>query len=167
MDVNTAFYFANRDQKLATLKEKPPGFHLEWHNGERSGFTALTRAASNNDTDVLKILIDENGNVEARDNHDATPLMRAVGHGMLDSARMLIDYGAILDAQDKWGWTALMWAAAYGKRETLRLLLNRGATATMKNNVGETALILSTTEEIQADIRAKLEPKREDKKGGR
>jgi ankyrin repeat protein len=156
ININKAFYYCDKSEKSEFFSKSPKqGWDMEWHNAEQSGFTALTRAASNNDADILKLLIDKNGNIEARDDHDATPLMRAASNGMLDTTRMLVDYGAILDAQDKWGWTPLMWAAAYGQYETLKLLLNRGADINIKNTVGETACMLATTEKIKVEMMSK------------
>lgn len=154
-NINKTFYYCTKDQKLGFFSKPPKGWDMEWHNPEQSGFTALTRAASNNDADILKLLIDKNGNIESRDDHDATPLMRAASNGMLDATKMLVDYGAVIDAQDKWGWTPIMWAAAYGQFDCLKLLLIRGADIDIKNSVGETALILATSEQMKAEIMKK------------
>lgn len=60
-----------------------------------NGTTAVMDLAKNDDSlELLRVAIEHNGNLEARDNSDWTPLMYAVLWDRSDSVRMLLDYGA-------------------------------------------------------------------------
>jgi len=99
--------------------------------------TALCRRrgdddASGRQVSVVRLLLDQGADVNARSLSSRTPLQAAVKYRRTsnDSAatiRLLLDMGAHANAFDTVGWTPLHEAAHYGKYEIAQILLNHGA----------------------------------------
>jgi ankyrin repeat protein len=83
-----------------------------------SGETPLHWAASNDDVDVARVLIDSGADLEAPDGSIGTPLENAVGYACLGVARLLVERGAKVEKL----WTA----GALGMVQRLRDLLDSG-----------------------------------------
>src|SRR5205085_2105978 len=84
--------------------------------------TPLHWAASNDDADVARALIDGGADVNAPDGSIGTPLENAVGYGCWNVARLLAERGARVDK---------LWpAAALGMLDRLRDLLSDRPAAT-------------------------------------
>ena len=64
--------------------------------------TALHMAASHNQTEIVKMLIDGGANLRCKDDEDSTPLHAAAAEGSLKVVRMLFEAGARLD-----GWVTI------------------------------------------------------------
>jgi ankyrin repeat protein len=73
---------------------------------------ALIQAIRAGSKSVVIYLSDNGADVNARDEHGATPLMIAAGMGRMEMVKFLLDKGADVNARDKTGVTALGWAYA-------------------------------------------------------
>ena len=87
-------------------------------NAADAGETPLHWAASNDDVDVARVLIDSGADIEAPDGSIGTPLENAIGYACLAVARLLVERGANVDKL----WTA----GALGMLERLRDLIDTG-----------------------------------------
>lgn len=83
-----------------------------------AGETPLHWAASNDDVDVARVLIDCGADIEAPDGSIGTPLENAIGYACLGVARLLVERGAKVEKL----WTA----GALGMLERLRDLVDAG-----------------------------------------
>lgn len=129
--------------------------------------TPLSLAASDGDTEIVRLLLEKGANVNFR--HPlggGTPLTDAAMPGHTEIVRLLLEKGADINAKDEYmGYTALMNAAFAGRTETMRLLVEKGAGVNDKAGDGSTplhiALILCRTETVKlllekgADVNAK------------
>jgi len=78
-------------------------------------------------TSVIKLLLREGADVNARDNEGWTPLLLAAAGGHTAVAVALLAAGADTRARDNRGWTALHWAATRQDTKLATLLLAAGA----------------------------------------
>jgi len=83
-----------------------------------SGETPLHWAASNDDVDVARVLVDGGAYLEAPDGSIGTPLENAIGYACLGVARLLVERGAKVEKL----WTA----GALGMVQRLRELVGSG-----------------------------------------
>lgn len=93
---------------------------------DRQGRTPLWGAVETTPA-VVKFLIDNGADVNARDTVNATPLLWAAGFGRPETVSLLIANKADVKAVDDNGWTALIWAAGIGQPETVDILIKAGA----------------------------------------
>ena len=118
--------------------------------------TALMIAAQYFDTDssleTVKILLENNADVNLTDIDGWTALMVAVGYSnnkinTFEIVKLLLEKGANVNLVGEDGWTALMMAAQDPNRtinlETVKLLLEKGANVNLKNVNGWTALMIA------------------------
>ena len=85
-------------------------------------------------TDVVKVLIDNGADVNAKDDSGDTPLHWAAFTGARKITRMLIAAGADVNAKDSEGWTPLHMAALHGQGRIVRMLLAAGADPNISDN---------------------------------
>lgn len=116
-----------------------PGIDLEAK--AKNGDTALMVAAFYGKTDVVKLLLEK----EVEVNRPGwTALHYAAINGRPETIKLLLDASAYIDAEspdDK--MTPLMLAAVRGRTVAVRLLKEEGADVTLKNAEGMTALDLA------------------------
>ena len=86
------------------------------------GFTALSAAAFNNRTDVVRCLLDKGADVNKQDRWGETALHVASIHNNTDVMRMLLQHGAIKDIKDKHGLTPIDYAHSRNNKEAVDLL---------------------------------------------
>lgn len=103
--------------------------------------TALIIATMDGYIGIVRLLIDEDANLNLQTNLGHTALMIGAINGYIEVVKLLIDKGADLNLQDNNGNTALMTAAFKGYTEIVRLLIDNGADLNLKNRFGETALM--------------------------
>jgi len=89
---------------------------------------------------ILKMLLNEGAEVNARTTEKKTALHHAAIGGHAEAAQALLNQGADVDSKDAEHNTALIFAASFGHRETLETLLENGADINAASKVGETAL---------------------------
>ncbi|MDV3238966.1 MAG: ankyrin repeat domain-containing protein [Gammaproteobacteria bacterium] len=105
------------------------------------GVTALSLAAQNNQTRVVKLLLDHGADPNLQDTKGGWfPLMWAAYNGNNAVVTMLLGHGADVNLRNAFGETAMIHAAFEGRDDTVRLLLDRGADYTVKNDRGFDAM---------------------------
>ncbi|EST09973.2 Ankyrin repeat-containing domain protein [Kalmanozyma brasiliensis GHG001] len=133
--------------------------------------SALLRAASNGDIDMLSWLLDRKAEArpiiaagsnrtnsrgtpdvsfqELRDEEGSGPVVLATCAGHIDAVTVLIINGAEVDERDASGWTPLMWAINSSHLPLASFLLSRGADVDAKSTKGTTCedFILSAAPE--------------------
>lgn len=128
------------------------------------GATAFCLAAGKGQLGVIRMLLEKDFQIDAREEQRGmTPLMAAAEGKQLEAVKLLLDAGADLYAMDKAGGdTALhhacRWKGSAAKVDfqnkrwhndwdkqiaTIRLLLSKGISANVRNNRGQTALHLT------------------------
>jgi|ERR1039458_3858664 hypothetical protein len=90
--------------------------------------------------DVVKLLLEKGGNVNAKDVDKTTALSTAARSGQTNVVEFLLDKGADINVTNWSGDSVLMSAVAAGKMETVKLLLSKGANVNAENFLGRSAL---------------------------
>ena len=105
------------------------------------GCTPLWAAAAFRRLDVVKLLIEQNADVDGRTSTGSTPLRVAAHDGHLDVVRCLVERGADVTARHyNDGSTPLMAACYWGHLSVVTYLINKGAFIDLQANEGSTAL---------------------------
>ncbi len=110
-------------------------------NNEQNMAMNIHKAVEKNDVKLLNELLQQQGNIEVKDEKGRTPLMRAVYDNNFDAAKALVLAGANVNAQDEMLNSPFLYAGASGYVEILRLCLENGASFTVFNRYGGSALI--------------------------
>lgn len=121
---------------------------------EATHYSALERAVSNGNREILQVLLWAKADVNARDNNGQTPLMMISDDTTSEIVWDLINAGAKIHLRDKDGDTALISAAEVENVEGLKVLLDAGAKVNETNNTGETALIVAAKNDYVHNVRA-------------
>jgi hypothetical protein len=104
-------------------------------------FTPLMIAISQQDIEMIDLLLSNNANQEEIDSEDKTALIHGVRSLNLEIVENLLDSGANIDNCPNGGYSALMHAALEANIEMITLLLNRGADINLVQNYGITTLM--------------------------
>lgn len=117
------------------------------------GFTPLMCAVCNSNVSpfIVKLLLDNNANVNAQCNCNQTALIIACRFSQyfssLDTVQLLINYGANINIVDNDNKSALFYACLWGNSdstlETVQLLLNNNANVNLQNNIGMSPLMVA------------------------
>lgn len=105
------------------------------------GIIDLWSAAERGDVKMLKALLDQGADINAKNACGGTALMTA-SHKP-DTLLFLLEKRPDVNAKDNKGWTALIHAASAGNLASIRSLLANGADINSKNNEGKTALSIA------------------------
>jgi ankyrin repeat protein len=125
-------------------------------------------ATRNGYEEVVKLLLNNGAELEAKSNDGPTPLLSAASNGHAAIVKLLIDNGAELEAKDYYGWTALSLAANNGHEALVKLLLEKGAKLEAKEVHAGTPLLLAASSGHMAIVKllidngAELEAKSDD-----
>jgi ankyrin repeat protein len=105
--------------------------------------TALHTAVSEGSTDLAKLLIDHNADLEAvSEQQGAKAMHMAAQFGDVPMLQLLLDHGADIDSLDDVGRTPLHQAALFGHAKAVGQLLDHGADIEAKDSrYGQTALM--------------------------
>ncbi|KAK3115867.1 hypothetical protein LTR53_004367 [Teratosphaeriaceae sp. CCFEE 6253] len=120
------------------------------------GRDALSLAAEEGVTEVVRVLLARRASVHVKDREERTALSRAAQHGHLEIVRLLLDQGAGHGNVATDRSTALHEAASNGHEATVRLLLDRGAETEAKTRYGKTALHLASVAAHEGTVRLLL-----------
>ena len=123
---------------------------------DEKGHTALHWAVSKNEMDIIKIILDRGGDVNAQTHqHNETPLHYAAQKDFAKVAAELIARGALLEDQQVHGNTPLMEAAGKGAVEVIRVLIDAGANVNAKGSETHYTALHRAAETDQSEV-AKL-----------
>ncbi|MBC8393550.1 MAG: ankyrin repeat domain-containing protein [Deltaproteobacteria bacterium] len=105
-------------------------------------YSFLHQAALDGDLNALKLLVENNVDVNVRDRIDATPLHRAVQKGEIAFARLLLENGADVEAKSNSRATPLEFAvgAEDYSVDSVNLLISYSADVNATDNEGDTPL---------------------------
>ena len=104
------------------------------------GCTALWAAARNGHLAVVRLLIEQNAEVDARTSTNSTPLRAAAFDGHLDIVRCLVENGADVNARNVFRSIPLMAACYNGHIDVATYFVENGADINLENHIGETSL---------------------------
>ena len=121
-----------RNNANPTCEELSPGDHIPLH-----------QAIRNSQVNMAALLIDQNANVQTRDNLGRTALFETLNTPDLKGAVLLITHGINISCPDYLGGTILHEAASRGAVEHTSLFLNRGIQVDLPNKEGLTPLHLA------------------------
>jgi len=117
---------------------------------DEDGETSLQTAVTEDDPELVKLLIEHGSNVNIPDDEGATPLHRC---GSVEVARLLIARGARVNAADKHGLTPLHLAAFETSQIDLaKLLIAHGANVNAKDEDGNTPLDFIVADSFDYDF---------------
>ena len=109
------------------------------------GYTALMHASLNGQKECVKLLLEQNSDVNIKvsikHNRGFTALMHASRYNHNECVKMLLEHNADVNVKNSEGFTALIWASTNGHTGCVKLLLEHNANVNAKNSVGNTALI--------------------------
>jgi ankyrin repeat protein len=121
------------------------------------GITALMYASVGH-FNCLKVLLENDADVDFADINGWTALMSAIDFGSFDCIKLLIDFDANINKCDRHGITALMYSSCIPSRSTsTKLLLEFGADINAQDNSGMTALMWACQYKSGENIRLLLE----------
>lgn len=107
---------------------------------EKSTMIQWFEAAKQNDTVLLKKLLDRKIPLDSRDAQGRTALLIATQNNAIQAANLLINAGADVNAKDNLQDSPYLYAGAEGKLEILKKTIAAGADLKSTNRYGGTAL---------------------------
>lgn len=116
--------------------------------------SALERAISNGNREIMQLLLWAKADVNDRDNDGQTALMMISQETTSEIVWDLINAGAKVNLRDNDGDTALIAVAEVDNVEALKVLLDAGAKVNETNNDGKTALIAAARSGRVHNVRA-------------
>ncbi|GFP54312.1 inversin [Trichoderma asperellum] len=133
---------------------------------DEDSWTLQSCASESGNDAIVRLLVKEGADIEAKDMIGRTPLYCAVGEGHEDVVKLLVEKGADIEAKNYgYGQTPLHWAAKNGHEGVIQLLVKEGADIEVKDINGHTPLYCAVGEghedvvkllvEKGADIEAK------------
>jgi ankyrin repeat protein len=134
--------FREREQLAHNRKDKLFGVFksgLSLQQEEALKFL-LNLAITNNQKELIEMLIAKGANVNTKDKKGSTPLHLAVKHNQMELAKMLIAKGADVNAKDNWNWTLVHGAAYNGNKDMVELLIAQGANVNGRDGDNRTPL---------------------------
>jgi ankyrin repeat protein len=126
---------------------------------ERDGHnrSSLILAAERGHLPVVKLILGQKPDLEAKDDSGNTALIAASAMGHTAIVRLLLDRGANPNAKNKEEESALTEAARNGRNDVVKLLLERGANVKAMNAKGSTPLLLAAYKGNTEIVRMLLE----------
>ena len=102
--------------------------------------TALWVAAGKRHFDVVRLLIEQNAEVDGRTSSNSTPLRAAAFNGHLNIVRCLVENGADVNARNNFNSTPLMLTCHNGHLDVASYLVKHGANINLQDNAGHSCL---------------------------
>ena len=107
------------------------------------GKTTLIHASEQGQTELAKLLVERDADINIQTNAGETALLLAIWWGHTELVKLLVTNDADINIQNKAGDTALMKAAKTRRTEIAELLIAQNADINMQNNTGDTVLIIA------------------------
>ena len=118
-----------------------------------NGRTPLMAASRRGDVEAMRLLIDAQAEVDAKNGRGETALTLAAGNGNPEAVRFLLERGADARVRTKRNETALGNAGTAGNADVVRMLLDHGAEVNVRNSRGYSPLMLAASSDaIPADV---------------
>ncbi|KAI9700067.1 MAG: hypothetical protein M1836_002601 [Candelina mexicana] len=128
-----------------TSRSKEPSFvapiHLSADKNPRPHSSALVKAMIERDEEQVKVLLQDDADIMAREKDGSTPLHWAVRLDLDYTVEALLGKGASASAADNDGRAPLSWAAEYGRWSPAVRLMLCGVDHEAKDQTGRTALL--------------------------
>ena len=146
IDVNTR----SNEEPTASLKEEADKWHEEDDGNiylkHDAGCTALMIACCNNDTDIVKLLLENGADPNIQSNLGFTALIYASCIGGIDCVRMLLDHNADINLKKySSGSSALFFASYTGNMKLVKILLKqKDVNTNIQRNDGATPLYIAS-----------------------
>ena len=86
------------------------------------GWTPLHYAATNGNTKIVKMLLDESAYIDAESPNGTTPLMMAARYGSPEAVQLLIKEGADIHLRNQLGLSALNFAKDGGRPDSIKFI---------------------------------------------
>ncbi|MEZ0222970.1 MAG: ankyrin repeat domain-containing protein [Alphaproteobacteria bacterium] len=113
------FVNAARDGKTQRIADDLKRFGSNFANANLGGTTGLMLAAFHGHTGVMKLLLENGADTEARNRDDDTALTWALYGKKPDAAILLLDYGANVDVVNSMGETPFTYAEKLGRQDII------------------------------------------------
>ena len=97
------------------------------HCQNTDGWTPLHVAAEGNRVEILRLLMENQGNIDSRAKNTDTPLHVAIDHNNSEAADTLIGLGANVNSRGEKNFSPLHKAAKIGNTEIIKKLIESGA----------------------------------------
>lgn len=94
---------------------------------------------------LLKALVDNGADVNARDEHDRLPIHLAVSFGSTEVVEALIAAGANVNVRDKDGQSSIHLAAFFNSTKVVEALIAAGADVNVRNEHGRSPVHLAVS----------------------
>ena len=120
--------------RLSIAKGAKEELELDYTKNWVDSLTLLHWATMEGHTELAKMLIDAEADVNAKDEDKWTPLHWAARNNRIEIAKALIEAGADLNAKDSAKWTPLHWVAMEGHPEIAKGLIDAGADVNAENS---------------------------------
>lgn len=132
-------------KKIKSMLNKEINIKTLIKSVDKENNTALILASKFGYNEIVKILIENGADINAKDNEGTTALMNAamdIDYYTNDEiCKLLIENGADINAKDLQGNNALIYASIFEHFDIIKLLIESGAEINAKNNDGYTALM--------------------------
>lgn len=111
-------------------------------NVANGGSTLLMFAVHHNQTNIVRLLLENGANPNTRNSDGCSALIQCakVINLNIEIVKLLIDHGAKLNLQCIFGTTALILAVKFSTISMVKLLVDNGADISIKNKFGQDAL---------------------------
>jgi ankyrin repeat protein len=96
--------------------------------------------------DLVKYLIENGLDIEARSDSQWTPLHSQAYGGHTAGVELLLEHGADIEAKHAYNMTPLISSVRWDRIDVAKLLVEKGANVDAPNTLGRTPLIISATE---------------------
>lgn len=142
-------------KEIVTYTEEEKDKEKEWIKSYKR--YPINIAARYGKTDIVKLLLKYNANVELQEEQGFTPLMSSIQNGHNEVVSLLLEIKQDLNKQNNVGTSALMVAALNGRTEIVKQLLAKNVNTDLRDITGFSAFMLSVSNGF-ADITKILLP---------